>query len=123
VSENQRTQPPAPFSERLRLETRDARDQAESAGYFRLLLSGALEPSEYAALLFQYHGVYVELRRLAEAMRDDPHAGPFVRDCESCRHRVEQLEADLRALLGSQWRERHESQHRQQERPHEARWR
>jgi heme oxygenase len=106
VSENQRTAPSAPFSERLRLDTRDSRDQAESAGYFRLLLSGALEPDEYAALLFQYHGVYVELRRLAEALRDDPYAGPFVHGCGSCGHRVEELEADLHALLGPQWRER-----------------
>ncbi len=92
----------APFSERLRLETRDARDEAESAAYFRLLLAGALEPQEYAALLVQYHCVYLELRRAAEALRDDPLAGPFARDR---RGRVEDLEADLHALLGSHWRE------------------
>jgi len=54
--------PPLPFSERLRLETRASRDEAESAVYLRLLLSGALEPHEYATLMFQYHGVFVELR-------------------------------------------------------------
>ena len=66
----------SPFSERLRLETRASRDEAESAVYFRLLLSGALEAHEYATLMFQYYGVYLELSRAGEALRDDPCAGP-----------------------------------------------
>jgi len=90
------------FSERLRLETRASRDEAESAVYLRLLLSGALEPHEYATLLFQYHGVYAELSHAAEALRDDPHVGPFI-----ARHPfgLDELERDLYALLGPQWRE------------------
>jgi len=96
------SQPPLPFSERLRLETRASRDEAESAVYLRLLLSGALEPHEYATLMFQYHGVYVELSRAAEALRDDLYAGPII-----ARHRcgLDELERDLYALLGPQWRE------------------
>ena len=92
---------PLPFSERLRLETRAARGEAESAVYFRLLLSGALEPHEYATLLFQYHGVYLELRRAAEALRDDPCAGPFIAG-DPCG--LDELEYDLYALLGPDWR-------------------
>lgn len=93
---------PLRFSERLRRETRASRDEAESAVYLRLLLSGALEPHEYATLMFQYHGVYVELSRAAEALRDDPCAGPFI-----ARHEcgLDELERDLYALLGPEWRE------------------
>ena len=91
---------PPPFSERLRLETRDARDEVESAGYFRLLLSGALEPHEYAMLLFQYHGVYLELGRAAESLHDDPCARPFI---ASYRCGLDELERDLHALLGPEW--------------------
>lgn len=92
----------SPFSERLRLETRASRDEAESAVYFRLLLSGALEAHEYATLMFQYYGVYLELSRAGEALRDDPCAGPFI---ESHRCSVADLERDLGALLGPEWRE------------------
>lgn len=92
-----------PFSERLRLETSDARGEAESAVYFRLLLSGALEPHEYATLMFQYHGVYLELCQAAEGLRDDPCAGPFIAD-HPCG--LDELERDLFALLGPEWRER-----------------
>lgn len=91
-----------PFSERLRQETRAARGEAESAVYLRLLLSGALEPHEYATLMYQYHGVYVELRRAGEALRDDPSAGPFIAS-HACG--FDELERDLYALLGPEWRE------------------
>lgn len=103
VGDNTRDPAPRPFSERLRLETRAARDEVESAVYFRLLLSGALEVHEYAALLFQYHGVYLELRRAAETLRDDPFAGPFIA-IHGCG--FDELERDLYALLGPEWRER-----------------
>lgn len=104
LSDNAASQAGAlPFSERLRLETRAARDEAESAVYFRLLLSGALEAHEYGTLLFQYYGVHLELLAAAEALRDDPCAGPFVANHECM---VENLERDLRTLLGPEWRER-----------------
>ena len=90
-----------PFSERLRRETRAERSVTESAVYFRLLLSGALEPHEYATLMFQYHGVYVELRQAAETLRDDPCAGPFI---ASHQGGLGELEGDLSALLGPEWR-------------------
>lgn len=91
----------APFSERLRRETQAERSVTESAVYFRLLLSGALEPHEYATLMFQYHGVYVGLRQAAETLRDDPCAGPFIAN-HPCG--LDELESDLAALLGPEWR-------------------
>ena len=93
----------APFSARLRTGTREERETAESTPYFRLLLAGALEPREYAALLAQLQLVYCELERAAEALRRHPVVAPFA---GSGRGRIVALDDDLHALLGPSWRRR-----------------
>ena len=92
-----------PFSVRLRSGTREEREAAESTPYFRLLLAGALEPREYAALPAQLHLIYTELERAAEALRWHPVVAPFA---GSGRSRITALDEDLHALLGPSWRRR-----------------
>lgn len=87
----------AGLSARLRDRLRPLRDGAPPV-FLRLLLAGALEPAEYAALLAQYRLVYTALDRAAEISGDDPVA---VRYSAHYRDRVHALEHDLRTLLGS----------------------
>ena len=79
--------------------------EPESAGvppvFLRLLLAGALEPTEYADLLVQYREVYAALGLVSEqCISDDPLVVSLV---AGCRARLMDLEADLAVLLGPRW--------------------
>lgn len=98
--------PSTPFSARLRAETRQAHQTAESQRFVSALTGGDLDPAGYTALVVQHHVIYEALEGVAELMRDDPVAGPFVDDALI---RLPALARDLRVLLGPQWRERIEA--------------
>lgn len=90
------------FSRRLRAATWDEHRSAESGAFMRRLFAGELPLAAFSALTTQLYFVYAELERVAEAMRADPEAGPFLsRDLT----RVPALEADLAHFHGARWRE------------------
>ena len=90
------------FAARLRAETRDAHQSAESQRYVSALTSGQLDVAGYTALVVAHHAIYAALEGVAETMRHDPLAGPFVDDALT---RLPVLAADLRFLLGPRWPE------------------
>ncbi|MEV2237246.1 biliverdin-producing heme oxygenase [Micromonospora sp. NPDC049891] len=85
------------FAARVRELTRADHRAAQHVTYFDALLAGQVDRAGYAALLEQLHVVYQTLEEAAEAMRDDPVAGPFVVDE---LHRLPSLVADLEFLGG-----------------------
>ncbi|WP_249714094.1 biliverdin-producing heme oxygenase [Rhizomonospora bruguierae] len=95
--------PDTGFSARLRAETREAHQTAESQRYVSALTAGELDVAGYATLVVQHHVIYEALEGVAGTMRDDPLAGPFVDDALT---RLPALARDLRFLLGPEWRQR-----------------
>ncbi|SDI05412.1 heme oxygenase [Actinokineospora alba] len=92
-----------PFSQELRLATREGHDRAQESAYIVALLAGDLSQAGYAALAVQHYFIYDALESAATAMREDPVAGPFVIDA---LRRMPGLVDDLEALLGPDWRAR-----------------
>ena len=68
------------FSEALRSATTDDHEAAAVSNYMNELLEGKLSRDEYGEMVAQHYFAYVVLEAAAEAMRDDPVAGPFVMD-------------------------------------------
>ncbi|MGC5031349.1 heme oxygenase (biliverdin-producing) [Micromonospora sp. DT229] len=91
------------FAAEVRELTRADHRAAQSVTYFDALLSGQLDRAGYAALLGQLHVIYQTLEEAADAMRDDPVAGPFV--IEELR-RLPSIVDDLSFLHGPDWSER-----------------
>lgn len=90
------------FSRRLRAATWDHHREANQSAFMRRLFAGELPLARFAGLSTQLYFVYAELERVAEAMRADPQAGPFLsRDLT----RLPALEADLAHFHGAGWRE------------------
>lgn len=85
---------------RLRAATDAAHRAAESTPYITALLDGRISRAGYAALVAQHYFIYETLEQAAEAMRDDPVAGPFVADELT---RLPRLAEDLAFLLGPDW--------------------
>ncbi|MEV8510898.1 biliverdin-producing heme oxygenase [Dactylosporangium sp. NPDC051484] len=92
-----------PFSARLRAETREAHHTTESQRYVSALTAGDLDLAGYITLVVQHHAIYAALEGVAETMRHDPLAGPFVDDALT---RLPALARDLQCLLGPGWQER-----------------
>ncbi len=88
------------FAAEVRELTRADHRAAQSVTYFDALLSGQLDRAGYAALLEQLHVVYQTLEEAADAMCDDPVAGPFV--IEELR-RLPRIVEDLSFLHGPDW--------------------
>jgi len=91
------------FSARLRAETRDDHERAESSPFIVAYFDGHIPLEGYAALQGQLLFVYEALETSARELRDDPVVGPFL---DPRLDRVSSLEADLRWLVGADWRER-----------------
>jgi heme oxygenase len=89
-----------PFSEAVKQASWEVHEHAEQSPFMQALLGGHLDAAGFAALVAQYHAVYVELERVGALLVDDPVAGPFIAP-ELLR--VPALEADLLALLGPDW--------------------
>lgn len=92
-----------PFSERMRAETRDDHEQAESSPFITAYLAGHLPLEAYAALQGQLWFVYEALEESARDLRDHPVVGVFL---DPRLDRLPALDADLRALVGHDWRSR-----------------
>ncbi|RIV39123.1 biliverdin-producing heme oxygenase [Micromonospora radicis] len=88
------------FAAEVRELTRADHRAAQHVAYFDALLSGQLDRAGYAALLEQLQVVYQTLEEAAEAMREDPVAGPFVVDE---LRRLPRIAEDLSFLRGPDW--------------------
>ncbi|MGX2997588.1 biliverdin-producing heme oxygenase [Streptomyces sp. JNUCC 64] len=91
-----------PFSTLIRTASQDAHTEAETSSFMGDLLGGRLGVDAYARYTEQLWFVYRALEEGAEALRDDPVAGPFVQP-ELMRRAA--LERDLAHLRGPSWRE------------------
>ncbi|MEI5100205.1 biliverdin-producing heme oxygenase [Streptomyces sp. PmtG] len=94
---------PTPFSAVIRTASHEQHTEAETSTFMGDLLGGRLGVDAYARYTEQLWFVYRALEDGAEALRDDPVAGPFIRP-ELLR--VAELERDLAHLRGAGWRER-----------------
>jgi heme oxygenase len=92
-----------PFSAAIRQATWEAHGGAEQAPWLAALVAGEVSREGYADLVAQHRFAYRALEAAAEAMADDPVAGPFV---DPALTRGPALERDLEALLGSDWPDR-----------------
>jgi heme oxygenase len=93
----------ATFSARLRDETRDYHERAESSPFIVAYFAGRMPIEGYAALQAQLWFVYQALESSAHELRGDPVVGPFL---DPRLDRLASLDVDLRALLGDDWRDR-----------------
>jgi len=94
---------PIPFSTVIRERSSAAHSSSEGAGFMSNLMKGEGTREDYIALVAQHWYVYDALENAADRMRHDPVASPFITDDLT---RLPALEADLRFLLGPQWREK-----------------
>ncbi|MET0773754.1 MAG: biliverdin-producing heme oxygenase [Candidatus Limnocylindrales bacterium] len=92
-----------PFSARLRDETREDHERAESSPFVTAYLAGRVPIDGYAALQGQLWSIYDALESSAVRLRDDPVVGPFL---DPRLDRLPALDADLRRLVGDDWRDR-----------------
>ncbi|MFI5826070.1 heme oxygenase (biliverdin-producing) [Streptomyces sp. NPDC051578] len=90
------------FSTAIRVASHEQHTEAETSTFMRDLLGGRLGVAAYARYTEQLWFVYRALEDAAEALKEDPVAGPFIRP-ELMR--VAQIERDLAHLRGPGWRE------------------
>ncbi|MEU0132609.1 biliverdin-producing heme oxygenase [Streptomyces sp. NPDC006296] len=91
-----------PFSTLIRTASHEQHTEAESSAFMGDMLGGRLGVEAYARYTEQLWFVYRALEEGAQALREDPVAGPFVRP-ELMR--TAELERDLAHLRGAGWRE------------------
>ncbi|MFJ4836991.1 heme oxygenase (biliverdin-producing) [Streptomyces sp. NPDC088746] len=91
-----------PFSTLIRTASHEQHTEAESSTFMSDMLGGRLGVDAYTRYTEQLWFVYRALEDGAEALREDPVAGPFVRP-ELMRTAA--LERDLTHLRGEGWRE------------------
>ncbi len=92
-----------PFSARLRDETRDDHERAESSPFIVAYMAGRVPVDGYAALQGQLWFVYDALETSARQLREHPVVGPFL---DPRLDRLASLDADLRRRVGDDWRDR-----------------
>ncbi|MEU6483860.1 biliverdin-producing heme oxygenase [Streptomyces sp. NPDC046887] len=90
-----------PFSTLIRTASHAQHTEAENSSFMGDLLGGRLGVAAYARYTEQLWFVYRALEGAAEALREDPVAGPFIRP-ELMRTAA--LERDLAHLRGPEWR-------------------
>ena len=91
------------FSNALRERSSSAHSGSEHAGFMSDLMRGHGTRDDYIALVAQHWFIYDALEAVAERMKADPVASPFLSDKLT---RIPALEADLEFLIGPDWRER-----------------
>jgi heme oxygenase len=91
-----------PFSQALRERTWTGHSDSEGAGFMTDLMSGKGTRDDYIALVAQHYFIYEALEAAAECMKDDPVAAAFITPKLT---RLPAIEADLRFLIGDDWRE------------------
>lgn len=92
-----------PFSTLIRTASHEQHTEAESSTFMSDMLGGRLGVDAYARYTEQLWFVYRALEDGAQALADDPVAGPFI---QPELLRVAELERDLTHLRGEGWRER-----------------
>ncbi|MGW6396358.1 biliverdin-producing heme oxygenase [Streptomyces sp. NPDC055103] len=90
-----------PFSTLIRTASHEQHTEAETSSFMGDLLGGRLAVDAYARYTEQLWFVYRALEDGAEALRDDPVAGPFI---QTELFRTAALEQDLAHLRGPDWR-------------------
>ncbi|MFE3516001.1 heme oxygenase (biliverdin-producing) [Streptomyces sp. NPDC059166] len=91
-----------PFSTLIRTASHEQHTEAESSAFMSDMLGGRLGVEAYTRYTEQLWFVYRALEDGADALRDSPVAGPFIRP-ELMR--TAELERDLAHLRGEAWRE------------------
>ncbi|MFC7965775.1 biliverdin-producing heme oxygenase [Streptomyces cinereoruber] len=91
-----------PFSTLIRTASHEQHTEAETSSFMGDLLGGRLGVDAYARYTEQLWFVYRALEEGAEALREDPVAGPFV---QPELFRTAALEQDLAHLRGPDWRD------------------
>ncbi|MFE5240058.1 MULTISPECIES: biliverdin-producing heme oxygenase [unclassified Streptomyces] len=91
-----------PFSTLIRTASHEQHTEAESSTFMSDMLGGRLGVDAYTRYTEQLWFVYRALEDGAEALREDPVAGPFIQP--ELMRRAE-LERDLAHLRGEGWRE------------------
>ena len=90
-----------PFSTLIRTASHEQHTEAETSSFMGDLLGGRLGVDAYARYTEQLWFVYRALEEGAEALREDPVAGPFI---QRELFRTAALEQDLAHLRGPDWR-------------------
>ncbi|MEV4426568.1 heme oxygenase (biliverdin-producing) [Streptomyces sp. R-07] len=90
-----------PFSTLIRTASHEQHTEAETSSFMGDLLGGRLGVDAYARYTEQLWFVYRALEEGAEALREDPVAGPFI---QPELFRTAALEQDLTHLRGPGWR-------------------
>ncbi|MEX0170935.1 heme oxygenase (biliverdin-producing) [Streptomyces sp. LMG1-1-1.1] len=90
-----------PFSTLIRTASHEQHTEAETSSFMGDLLGGRLAVDAYARYTEQLWFVYQALEEGAEALREDPVAGPFI---QPELFRTAALEQDLAHLRGPGWR-------------------
>ncbi|MFJ2769973.1 heme oxygenase (biliverdin-producing) [Streptomyces sp. NPDC087300] len=93
--------PLTPFSTVIRTASHEQHTEAETSTFMSDLLGGRLGVDAYTRYTEQLWFVYRALEDGAQALRDDPVAGPFI---QPELLRVSALERDLTHLRGADWR-------------------
>ncbi|MEU3693761.1 heme oxygenase (biliverdin-producing) [Streptomyces narbonensis] len=90
-----------PFSTLIRTASHEQHTEAETSSFMGDLLGGRLAVDAYARYTEQLWFVYRALEEGADALREDPVAGPFI---QAELFRTAALEQDLAHLRGADWR-------------------
>ncbi|MFB7515859.1 heme oxygenase (biliverdin-producing) [Streptomyces sp. NPDC056144] len=90
-----------PFSTLIRTASHEQHTEAETSSFMGDLLGGRLAVDAYARYTEQLWFVYRALEEGADALREDPVAGPFI---QPELFRTTALEQDLAHLRGPDWR-------------------
>lgn len=91
---------PQSFSQALRARSWDMHRQAEGASFMSSLMDGQVDRAGYAAMVTQHLFIYEALEGVAETLREDSVAGPFITDDLT---RLPSIRADLAFLMGPEW--------------------
>ncbi|MCM3697730.1 heme oxygenase (biliverdin-producing) [Microbacterium oleivorans] len=94
---------PVPFSATVRARSAGAHSSSEGADFMSDLMRGGGSREDYVALVAQHWFIYEALESAAARMSGDPVASRFLSDKLT---RLPALEADLKFLIGEDWRDR-----------------
>lgn len=90
-----------PFSQALRERTRGGHSASEGANFMDDLMKGKGSRDDYVALVAQHYFIYEALEGAAARLAQNAEAAPFITPQLT---RLPALEADLRFLIGGDWR-------------------
>lgn len=92
------------FSDQIRVATFSDHERAAGSGFMTALFERTLPLPGYIEMVAQHHYAYSVLEGAADRLVDHPVAGLFI---DEALRRLPSLDADLVALDGVDWRERH----------------